>query len=721
MAYYDVARDRASYDFAIVFRGTFNSSAAVAWSTRPVKTATGLLDGRMIIDGTMGSGLSQSSGGAFRLPSLTIVLENSDDAITKYIVGTTSSSASAEYRGDGMLNLTGVFYHLVRDPVTGATYEQALTPTMCARGSLEYDGFKIAIPMAARQDKVAGRSKFIFAVRDLAKSTDGGFSGGVNYTFDGTTSGYQQVDCDGDMLRIAESLDAHVPYIYSTNAFPLIPLTQFDMGALMLWGVTMAEPDLSRWPTWPIYADTFDTPVGVTGNDNDFIGTRTLKVIQRAVVTPDGATANVWLLMVELHAYVKPSDGLKRATYFMLGDPFLGVAGSLSYPDHFGPAGVIRAMARDHSEVGSSSVDSTSFARASIAIPRSYVGGTFTGDNELAREFEAITRVAGISIFLGKDNKLHAQVNRSFNSDDQATIAAGLPHITHADIIGGWKETVPWDDPEQLGAPVSRLRFDWSDQQKRFWGSRLPATAAGNTSLPMAEIREGTLPGAWIDGRSAVKATIDNAVRRAFVGRRIECICRAWVATMEIGTLFWISHPRGLSNAGTGYFTRVVRLEDCEYVPGEDGARCRFEDLGSIASNKLGKLDTITNWIGTTPAAGRTLTLAAGSPNVVAGAATFAPGDVGKNLWTQGSAFRSNTGSRKITVVGDSTHATVDQDYGHAETLVAAGSGWTAAWSVMETQGSKGSAYRSDRIRQCVEATGLFRDGATAGFQYSND
>lgn len=744
MAFYDIARSKSAYDSYVVLRGTFASTAAGVWATRYVKTTTGLLDGRMEIEAVENS-LSDVAGGAPERVNVTVRLHDHDSALAKYTRGTASTAAASEYLGDGWINFTGQLFLGVRDPATGSLYEQAISPTLCLSGPPAYDGFTVTLPLGSYDDRILGQSQIAFTVRDLKNSTAGSAGDGAWYGrwLDGAMT---QADFTATLTKFTDNLDETVPYLYGKNVVPLLKVGESiasdkaSIGSYTYLGwATVKEPVVTQFAynglgggseRWPFFVGSMGDPLIEVGRNSrpeaGSIHSVLLETVQRSITNAQGDTFEVWVAIIKI-AFGNDEQGHKSASGKLFVDvgEVQGVEDPLTlWTLTYGyAAALIRSIVRDHSIEGASGVDATSFERAKGG---NGCGLLYKPTDTVRSAIGKIAAAAGMTLWIGVDDTLHIAALGSFSKTDTAAIAAGLTHITAADILGDWKEELPFV-AQQLGAPARRVLLRWNSDQEQFWKN----DAKGNTLLVEApgvllsfpdifEAIDAEIPGDAIYPPRALDLLTAAATRRGKPRRRITATCRAWLATMEKGSLLWLSHPRGLGdNSGGGYSMRVVRLESTQYTWAEDGCQCRFEDLGPLSDLRLGVLDGITHWVKATPTAGWTLTLTSGSPTATSNNNIFTAGMVGCNLWTPGAANAGNRSSKKIAAFIDAKNVTLESNSTTNEVIVAAGSDYTATWIIMDTQGTKGTAYRPTKIRHCVEATGLYRDGATTGFSFS--
>jgi hypothetical protein len=290
--------------------------------------------------------------------------------------------------------------------------------------------------------------------------------------------------------------------------------------------------------------------------------------------------------------------------------------------------------------------------------------------------------------------------------------AGGLDEITEADILGEWRRSSP-RNPGVRGAPITRVSIDWTDQQIRFYGTdylqrsyRAGSQACrSGKALRRASLGHGCRPARGFNVLSSVRQRLrlrqppDQSFRT-----------RLWVAARELGTLMYLTHRR----AGE----RGRRLLAAPRAPGERGrgpghAELRGDLRGPRASGglKFALLDDYANWIKTTPAGGTTLTLSAGSRNVVASGATFAAGDVGATLVLRGSVIPGNRRNRLIDQFTNATHVRMDLPAASNEVITMAGAGIAATWLIAYNHGlPPGGGRQLTYIQEGEESSGEFLD-----------
>jgi hypothetical protein len=734
-----------------VFRGQTDDGVTVtpvAWATRALAEVGQQVEPRLLLESSVGRSLSQDIGGAPSGCSATIGLISSDDALRSFIIGSTSSDPRLEYSEGSILNFSGKLYHAVQDE-DGTIYEQAITPTLRLNGAAVYDGAVIRLPMASDFDLLLGRSRYAWTVGEIAKSlpgTDGvdPFTGtdiDGEYAIAGSTGTVAQADADTDLSTWQEGGDAPARFIYGGAQAMLLQRVNSWTGvagnslagidvvskAQFFGFLSLLEPDIASSDNWRIGVGQADD-----SEDVATLGAYRLVKVARWMQDSESDWKLVWLVYVQ---QTFPLRGVASHRLYQDQELWLtGMPSSQGLASHnpsppkseFGtPAYVIRRMVTDHSLAGTSGIDTTTFDAARLATPHADIcAGFYEGNTPLREVLTHITSAFGLDIWTGTDDKLRASAAGAFSQAEVAAIqAGGLDEITEADILGEWSEVIP-RGANQRGAAVNRVTVEWSDAQLRFWGkSALRRAWRAAARVPYGQIIEASISGAYLNpspSRSAL-ALARYAGLRAYPGRRIRFRTRLWVAARELRTLMYLSHRRGLESAAGGYVRRLIRLEGVEVEANLRNCVATFEDLGPLAGLKFALLDDYANWIKTTPAGGTTLTLSAGSVNVVASANTFAAGDVGATLVLRGSRIEGNRRNRKIAGFTDAKHVAMDYPAGSNEVITMAGAGIDATWLLVYNHGlPPGGGRELTYIQECRESDGEFLDG-TDGFVYEVD
>lgn len=745
MAYIDAVKKKGRPTY-VVFRGTTDDGSTttdVAWANRAVATSAGPLEGRLLRVGTIVRGMPETAGGRIEAVSTSIDLDNSDGALDDLLAGTSTSSELDEYGEDSVLNLTGKLFHGVVDD-DGTAYEKALTPTLFVSGTVVYDGRTASLPLSTKQDGLLGRSPLALIVDDVKGSktqnpdTLVDCPDGEWFDDQGNTGAYGQAQFDADTSYWNESLEAAARFIYGAWAIPAIPVyrrsveeTRADdreptgnviQAATWFLFASLKEPVVGSFRLWRLA-----TSYSVQRQLEPYA--RTIYKIQRWVQNVDGQWTQVWFCFSKASFKYRPGTDLEyedQSLFWIPSNPGqLGTVAASPPPakkDHGGPAAIIRALIYDHA--GASAIDSTSFERVYQAIPYANLcGGMYTGSTPLQEVLTHVFQAFGIDAWLATDDTVRLQVTAAFAyADREAVAAGGLPWLTTSDIYGDtWREEIPRGS-ERRGAPVTRVTVEWTDEQREFYGASLLDTVPGNVTIPLGQRVESVVSGAWVnpDPKRAALAFSIGVSARAYATRRIGFVTHLWVGSYELGSLMYVSHPRGLEvSAAGGYERRLVRLERIEIDVGRETARVVFEDLGPASRLKPGLLDDYDEWLAKDHG-GATLALAASTTVTCAG--FFNAGHVGMTLVARGATNPANKNlpNRKIVAVPDADHATVNYAFGAAENIVGSGSGIDATWHLLYNHEVPPSAARAEKyIQVCKESNGLFTNG-DPGFTYGN-
>jgi hypothetical protein len=739
VAYIDAAKKKGVHTY-VAFRGTTDdgtTTTTVAWANRAIATSTGPIEARILDVGPIERGMPETSGGALESISTSLRLDNSDKGLDDLLTGTTTTNELNEYADDSILNLTGKVYDGVID-TDGTAYEDALTPTLYVSGSVVYDGQTVIVPMSSKQDNLLGPSNLQLTIQDILKSSAGAHGDGTYYAQVASTSGaITQATFENVLSKWNTNLDAAAKFIYGAPVIPMIPVrrdsiegtgiaigTVIDAATFFLF-VSKDEPYLATFSSdfseWRIAFSLTDMRLATP------LSPKIVK-IERDVTDVDGTTRAIWVCYLQCQfRYETGSDIEYDDQQLALIPPSsvstqLGIVGTgAARRDYGSPANVIKALVTDHA--GSSVVESTSFTRLHKAIPHPGVcGGMYTGTTPLREVLSHIFEAFAIDAWMGTDDKVRLLAAAGYSLDDVDTVNAGsIPKLGLADIFGdSWQEEIP-RGADRRGAPISRITVDWTDEQRAFWQSQLVDHVPGNVEIPLGQRVESRVSGAWVNPRKASLALSVGAGHRAYVARRFTFETHIWVASYELGQLFYITHPRGLDVTGTtGYSQRLARLERVSVDTGRRTCRATFEDLGPSARLNPGILDDYGNWL--LKSGSGDLTLTSASTTIATSAAFFVdPDHVGATVVTRGAANTSNQGpNRKIVSITDTTHAVVNYAYNATETISASGSGIDAKWHLLYNHelppaGGRDATY----IQVCEESTGLFT-GGDSGFTYGN-
>jgi hypothetical protein len=727
-----------AYRAYLVFRGNFRdvngaATAPFVVGNRYVVHPNGLILGRARF-GEISSGIPEALGAPAERFAASMEIDNSDFWLSDALIGTTTAAPQNEYKSDSVINLEGVIYHGVKG--AAGYFEQAITPKLYVSAEPVYDGTRVTLPLSSKDDLLLGPSYRPITLRMLKESADSGVNVS-RITRDGTSGSDTEANWWEGKYAITDNLEELAAWPYGWTAIPLMRMNAKenppgDGRMRMLVGVfdSSKEPDISGFPNWRFFSETYEDNLAWTVNKKIAPGS-TLSKAKRIVTLADGVTTTtVWVLWVTTWKITRsktdaefPNTSIVDKQQYVVPSSFeLGVSdGSVPPPPRSSPrgaAGLIEPIVKQHC---GNVLDATSLARTKKAVKTLGWGGIYYGDTPVRDIIANIQEAAGIIVWTGINGSVYMAPNNGWNADDKT--AAEDPatyHIRQTEVVQGWKETIPRDPDSRAGA-ATRVEISWPGEIIDVWKNMpggLMRRAPSATVLPLGATLRTTIPGAWIYPPNAVDALSGAASRRTTLRRRISFVGRAWLAAVEKGTIMLLSYSRGLGPGGsTGYDRRPVRLERCIYKPKDDLCEVVFEDLGSVASIHGCRLDGYGSWL--YAAGSGNLTVSAGSTTVVTAAAFFTAAMVGRYLTIPGSINRANKRARKITVFTDNKHVTVERQYDVNEVIGAgfiAGSAVIDAWAVVRAHSIEGASYRPDYFRNCVEATGVFRNG-DVGYQ----
>ena len=687
------------------FRGEFTdlagaATASVAWSDAPI----GSLAPRIMSMGDIHSALPDALSSAPERASTSMVLNNQDGTLTKYIIGTTGA-ASTEYSGDGFINLRGKIYIGFIDS-SGVAVESAITPTMFCSGSISADEHVVNISLSTRDDSIVGDITKNITVRMVKNAAESGTPDRQAYYMDGTAATFTATNLTEYLFDIIEALDDTVPWAYGTTPLPLI-ITQAPSG-FAAWGllfVSQYEPYLADAGKWIAHADTSDRMLGIYRGLNSSLWSAKLTVTLEDATTTDIYICGCKLILNESQEY---------STAILMPPPTngLGARGTgLTAP--YPPTELARAIVRDLSTVGISGCDATSFDRAKYSmLETGLAGGSITGGARISEILQHIGEPMGVAWWIGLDDKLHAAIPGYFSATEKTLAAGTLPSFGEQDVLGDWDESVPIDGGSR-GSAVSRLILEWSSEQEKFWTrSKLFSRAPGNALLPLGDSREFSISGAWLNPDMAEYALAEYSSLLTYPTRRIRFRTHDWVASYEHGSMFRLTYSQ--------YTNRLIRLEGWELNTENDTALCTFEDLGPVESQNPCVYDSVVNWVHyNSVGSGVTLELYYAADSLKARASTgiFTAGMVGSHIHTPGATnATSRKISRRIASYVDAQTVTVDYAFGVNEIIPAVAGGTAvldAGWIILYSQDTKAN---TTKLTACNETSGFFRDGTTAGF-----
>jgi hypothetical protein len=743
-ATYDETVRGSAYDVYRVFRGNFTDVAGVATNPFVVGDRWVILPGGRVNGyakfSPISSGIPDAVGAPPERFSTSMEIDNSDYSFSDALIGTTGVDPALEYRGDSVLNLQGRIYHGVRDPVSGSYFEKAITPVLVCSAEPVYDGTKVTIPLSSKEERVLGPSYRPITVRMLTTSTVNG-DGVTKVDRSGAVTALPDASWEGVALN--DNLDELVPWVYGRAVIPLVLATNKEnLGNdgrsrfVVALADTGKKPTITDFSRWQFFSETYGrvSPWSVA-QDGRIAADCYLTITRRNVSYKDplsGLATNtlVWVVILTTWQWNTYKTGgalpdqaeiLEKQQYVIPYSWSNGIFDSVAPPPigtPGGPAKMIEEILHDHaSTVGI--VDSTSLTRTKKSIKGRNFGGVYYGDSPMADVVSHTMEAAGILVWLDIDGLIHFAPNGSWNADDKllAESAATL-QIRQLEVVQGWNELIP-RDPARRGAGASRVDLNWPGEVKKMFKNGpngLPTRAPGSTRLPLGGVHAAEVSAAWVYPIDPIPALQGQSSARWSVRRRINFVGRGWFASILKGTLFFLSHVRGLGAGGsTGYDRRVVRLERCTYDPQNDLCELAFEDLGSVVAVKGARIDAFANW--NFLSGSGNITLTAASQVVVASAPYFNAGMVGRYLDTSGAVNRGNKRQRKITIFTDTTHVTVERQYTNTETIVAGfhpGSPTLEKWYISRAHSAEVAGFRSDYWRNCSEngaSAGLLRNG----------
>lgn len=701
-----------------IFRGEFESGAPAVWATADVHTTGGPVEGRILGTPRVRRSISREYGAAPERCSVSLLLGNADDALRELLVGTTSASVVAEYGGDSFLALIGHLYVGYIDD-DGTTVEQKISPELRCSG-IDISGDTVRLSLVSHDDKHVGSVSRAFTVRSLREATfvaagDESWLGAPALSagsFDSTAFAAMQ-------RRMRDDLDAFIPFAYG---YVDVPCGVFDEGEEWAHGFLFAsshKPDLSDAALEYVEALHRDGQI--------FRGSMRVWSV-RASVRNDAdvsfGSTNVWICGFSARP-VEDEDqpafvafGAQRNRLSMSADfTSTGVQSS-------SPTEVARALLYDLSTAGSLGVDATSFARAHGALNTDLCGVVAGGGATVAEYLQLLGGWCGLLWWVGTDDKVHVQHANAWADADVAAAAGDLPELRWGAEIFAAREIFP-SSPNEVGGLATKLGWRWSSTQQRLYPNlrrRAPSTPVAITNQAIeAQVRGDAVSPL----RAALAGTI-AAQARSEIRRTIELVCRDWIALYDLGQIIRVTHPLALgTGAARGYDRRLFRILEIE--DGEDDSvTVRAIDCAALAELKPATWPALADWTQLDPAgSGATLELKPGGTGnrATASSALFTTAMVGSHLLTPGAANAGNYKiARRITgLVGGSpsTTVTVDEVFTDTETLAAVpaltdpiAADWLVVWS-QATQ----SPPNTTELTACNEATGLFRDGATPGFQ----
>ena len=702
----DEARKAARTRY-VVFRGTLASGRHVRWATAAVAHQDGLLEPRLLSCGRSSNGLAETLGGLPERANVELVLADQDHGLAPLFVGNDDPANPArEFTGDGFLNLTGQLFDGYVD-AAGVCHEDPYTPPLVCAGSVRRDDDgNIVVPMGSIEQSILGRPAKLVRIRGLLNAAF--LAAGEHRDRNGSVLAAPRAEdwyeIAGNLQRV-EDQSRVVPFYYgSVLPFAAVP-TGDVTGAWWLAFAAYADPYLKDVASWQL-SRVVDGEVAPFNPATRW----EFYSFQVEVDYGDDAPAGpVWLVAVKLQ-----TPAARELRDLRIEPPPENPLswGNPTTPQT--PTEIARRLLVDHSVAGAAAVDAASFDRARLALP--VAGAVYVcvaGEGTLAELVGSILSAWPVGWWMGLDGKVHIAMLGQFSQAERDAIAAGLPEITPADILGGFEETVP-NDQGQRGSPVVDVALEWTEEQRKTWaGFVFPTLVPSNAKVPLAERLEHTLAAGCLRPDRVYDAVAAFGSRMAWPVRRIRFQGTNVWATYERGQLFRLTYPFGAgSGDGTGYQRRLVRLERTDDDESSEYCIVTLEDCGALEVLRECLFDTVNNWVGV--AGTGYLSVYAGSDQVLClTAGLVGPGCVRMHLHTPGAADPANRRiARRIVQVVDQHYFRVDYPFAATETLPAA-QAWTpvldSAWHVMKSQETNEKNERY--LTACDETTGEFRGG----------
>lgn len=706
-----------------ILRGTIGSGldqVPFAWSTVPLATPTGPIEGRLAEPpDTFTVGIPTAIGAAPASVAVNVVLDNTDGALDDYLLG--GSEPQTEYTGPSLYGLEARLYQgfVASD---GSLLEEPWTPTLVVSGGFSQANGLISMQLASQDKRLFGRSRRIRTVQQIKEAE---LVPGTLYT--STYSVWDEADAWEEIRSSwTESLDMPIPWGYGRPLIRLVRVSSRDVARAQFIAccsaTEIADPQLSSG--WSVYGerDGQVEQLKLGGADAVGIGAWMAKV---ATEDEDGNPQQIWV-----YGATSASLGEEYSRLWIV--PHASNLIGVGEWEPMTAIDVLRAIIEEHSEAGSAAIDTDSFDRASTALLYSSgaIGGLFGGDGATIEEIiPYIAQPVGIALYIGADDKLHVVLPGAWTTEDAAAAAGDLPVLQQADIYpaGGpdspdttWAETAP-GDAEDHGAPITWLSVEWAgDQIAVFPPDQRPdrpnATAmTGAKRVDVATDVELRWSGGWVHPPSALLLLDGLASARTFATRTVSCTTHTWVARLGIGALVRAEHPYGI-----GYGGRCLRLLRASVIPGEHAAQCTFEDVTALELMKRGVLDSEEHWVLYDPADdGVTIVIDQGSDKILLSESVADPSWEKASLWTFGATDPHLRRSWRIVEVVDGSQIRVEPTPDASDVITAAASPayHRAPWVVMTNAIHAGHEYRPDKIRDCDEQAQTFTDGEP-GFQF---
>lgn len=703
-----------------IFRGEFQSGATAIWATAPIHDATvGPVEGRILNRPRVRRAIPREYGAPPERVSVQLELANGDDALRTLVLGTTSAAASAEYSDDSFLDLVGHLYVGYID-TDGTTYEQKITPELrCS--SFQIGQQTVTLSLVSHDDKHIGDVARAFTVRSIREASFVG-AGDENWIGAPTLSAgtFGSSDLAAAQRRIADSLDAFVPYAYGRVPVPCLATSDSEEEAHGLLFVASTQPDLSDDSLEYVtaYAGSRDKPYGGS------VRLWSVRVSAKNDASPLGASSTIWVCGWSAPRMDEDADPPKQIDFgaqrnrLSLQADFSGTGVESSSPSE-----IARALLYDLSEQGSTGVLASAFSRAYGANPIDACGILCGGGAQIAEFLQMLGAWCALSWWIGTDDKVACLYANAWSDTDVTAAAGDLPELRWGAEILAYREEVP-SSPNEVGGLATKIGWRWSSAQQRFF-SGLRTRAPGYAVAVTNQRIEVQLRGDVVDPDSAVRAGVFAAQARTEIRRSVTLICKDWLALYDVGQLVRVTHPLALGDGtARGIDRRLYRIWEIEDAE-DDSVTVRLLDCAALSEIKPATWPAIADWVQYDPAGAAVSLLL--KPGGVAGrakasAGVFTTAMVGSHLLTPGAANAGNYRiARRITALvgaSPSDTVTVDYDYTDTETIAAVpaltapiDAGWLVVYS-QETQPSNAT-----KLTACDETDGLFRDNATPGFQ----
>lgn len=715
MSWIDDARaERAR--FYIAFRGSAGARE-VAWGTDTIHRVghgnDSLLEARMRMPQSIVRGMPETYSGAIERVSVRLELANADGELDWLLHG--GEAPAGAFLKDSALTVTGKLYAGLVD----SGEEIPITPTLALAAQASQEGRWISLPLASRDDLILGRPRRLVSLGDLRHRSYALASGII-----ASRSQYRGARPAADWDEIRGQLDgdeaAIIPWAYGRTAIRLTPGTgdaTRTKSHYIAW-IQFEEPPLLV-DDWIFTGPTYHEPPG----DRLSLYTRP-RVDDKGIVrehlswvfafpiriTLKEEDLDVWVIGLELKG-----DRVDQGDQYVIPSQLDRVG--MGPGEEGGLHDLVRAMVRDHSELGEAAVHAPSYWRARRASTiHGVAGGVVASEAPLWERLQHLGAL-GLAMWIDTDDRLRMLPIGAWSEDEITLAEAGVPKIGIQDIAAGtWREWIPAG--EERGAPARRLTIEWSPEQARYWpGDLLMRRPAIMRRAKVLEETEARVSGAWVFPPLAEDALAMIGTLRVWPTRRMECVVSGlWAAALELGDLVRVSHPDGA--APGGYQGRLARVERIEILADELGVRLQLEDLGWLDGVRPGRLDSITHWMIYDPrGTSQNIQLQNGRVEVRANAPIFSQAMVGAHLRVWGASRDALRREYRIMSVISDTRIEVYPTPTANETVWASPLGTPlgrSAWFICHSRASLGPNYRPWAITLAGEESGVHSNGTPA-------